>query len=66
MAPRSRSPLRPWPRGMPIRASGTPIPRALRGIRVEWRFDVLSGYYEHELFQNTFTLSYNRGLADSY
>jgi len=22
--------------------------------------------YEHELFQNTFTLSYNRGLADSY
>jgi hypothetical protein len=53
-------------RGMPIRASGTPIPRAIRGVGVEWRFDVLAVYDEHELFQNTFTLSYNRGLADSY
>jgi hypothetical protein len=52
--------------GCPFVPSGTPIPRAIRGVGVEWGFDVLAVNYEHELFQNTFTLSYNRGLADSY
>jgi putative endonuclease len=39
----------------------------------QWRFDVLSVYYEHgdgrpsfELFQNAFPVSYNREFADRY
>jgi putative endonuclease len=39
----------------------------------EWRFDVLAVYYEHgtsqpsfELFQNAFSVSYNRDSAKSY
>lgn len=37
----------------------------------EWRFDVLAVYYEHghshptfELFQNAFSIAYNRGFGD--
>jgi putative endonuclease len=39
----------------------------------QWRFDVLAVYYDDgrsrpsfELFQNAFTVSYNRGFASSY
>ncbi len=39
----------------------------------EWRFDVLAVYYElghsrpsFELFQNAFSVAYNRGFADSH
>lgn len=38
-----------------------------------WRFDVVAVYYEHgkrrpsfELFQNAFSVSYNRGFAERY
>ena len=42
-------------------------------VSCPWRFDVLAVYYDHgrsrpsfELFQNAFSVSYNRGFADRY
>jgi hypothetical protein len=32
--------------GCPFVPSGTPIPRAIRGVGVEWGFDVLAVNYE--------------------
>lgn len=54
-------------RQMPPSCQWGPHPARSSLDRVEWRFDVLAVYYEHgysqpsfELFQNAFSVSYNR------
>ncbi len=56
---------------MPLLCQRGPHPARFSRDGVEWRFDVLAVYYEHghsrpsfELFQNAFSVSYNRGFAD--
>jgi putative endonuclease len=60
-------------RQMPASPRGDAQPAPVSRDELEWRFDVLAVYYERglthpsfELFQNAFSVSYNREFGNSY